>query len=194
MRIGSTVELLKYVQKYLDELPSELSNYERDKIEEVYLLIAGLFGIYPTPTWRLKEKYTNLGRSLLEYDRKFNKEKPKDDSKISSTEKRLMLLLRANDEDFPEYLRQTIQLLKSQKFQLIGFTIADIRNWNNENKRPTKWAKGFWGNSNTENTQRRRKTMILELHLIQNFAPSNLNRSDTVPKDCTSDDFAEREF
>ena len=28
--------------------------------------------------------------------------------------------------------------------------------------------------------------MILELHLIQNFAPSNLNRSDTgSPKDCT---------
>ncbi|MGI8495794.1 MAG: type I-E CRISPR-associated protein Cas7/Cse4/CasC, partial [Pyrinomonadaceae bacterium] len=27
--------------------------------------------------------------------------------------------------------------------------------------------------------------MILELHLIQNFAPSNLNRSDTgAPKDC----------
>src|ERR1700726_3904869 len=39
--------------------------------------------------------------------------------------------------------------------------------------------------SNPQNLLKRRVAMFIEIHAIQNFAPSNLNRDDTgSPKDC----------
>jgi hypothetical protein len=110
---------LKYVQKYLEELPDDLSNFENEKIEESYLLLAGFFGFYPKQTSNLKDKYSNLGKSFYEYELKINKGKKmsNDDLSTTGTEKRFMALLKANEEDLPEDLKQSIQLLSSQEVE-----------------------------------------------------------------------------
>jgi CRISPR type I-E-associated protein CasB/Cse2 len=157
LRIGSSIEILKYVQKYLEELPEDLSDFEKSKIEESYLLLAGLFGLYPKQTWNSKDKYSNLGKSFYEYELKVNKGKKrsKDDLSTTGTEKRFMVLLRSSEEDLPEYLKQSIQLLSSQDIAINWLQLLkDIKNWSNEKVNVQRnWAKGFWGNS-TENTEK----------------------------------------
>ncbi len=153
-RFGSSFESLKYIQKYLDELPDDLSYFEREKIEEIYLLMAGLFGLYPSLNWNSKDKFSNLGKSFYEYEREVNKnkKKSKDDLSTLGSEKRFMSLIRANEEDLPKYLQQAIQLMKSKKIPINWFQLLkDIRNWNNEKINVQRnWARGFWGSKKTE--------------------------------------------
>jgi CRISPR type I-E-associated protein CasB/Cse2 len=160
LRAKSSIELLKYVQYYLDELPEELSFYKKEKIEENYLLIARLFGLHPKSSRNLEDKYSNLGKSLAEYEREVNKNKPKskDDETVSGTEKRFMALLKAREEDLADYLQQTVQLLGSKDISINWLQLLkDINNWGNENVNVRRsWARGFWGNTstNTENTEK----------------------------------------
>lgn len=157
IRTGSSIELYKYIQKYIEELPDELSNFEKEKIEETYLLIAGLFGLYPSPSWNSKGDYNNLGKSFYEYEKKVNngKKRSKDDLSTTGTEKRFMALLKANEEDLPEYLKQSIQLLSSKDVPINWFQlIRDIKNWSNEKTNVQRsWAKGFWGSLEKENKE-----------------------------------------
>ncbi len=64
--------------------------------------------------------------------------------------------------------------------------------WNDDQKRTQNtWARDFYRNLNhetdTEHQHRKgdqRMKTIIEIHALQNFAPSNLNRDDTgAPKD-----------
>jgi hypothetical protein len=102
-----------------------------------------------------------------------------------------------DEEDLPNHLRQIISLLKSkdapvnwrQLLRELSNGIARTKEFN------ANGQKDFGKQKYGKRRKRRRKIMILELHLIQNFAPSNLNRSDTgSPKDCTFGGFRRREF
>lgn len=148
LRNDSPLEILKYLQEHFDELPGELSFYERQKIEDNYILIAGLVGLHPESSHHLKDKYSNLGSSLAEYDRKINNDRPKSsDDPVSSTEKRFMALLKAKEEDLPKHLRQIIQLLGAKDISVNWFQLLkDINDWNNEKINVRRnWARGFWG-------------------------------------------------
>lgn len=159
LRTGSSLELYKYIQGYIEDLPEELSNFEKGKIEETYLLIARLFGLYPSPSWYSKGNYNNLGKSFYEYEKKINngKKRSKDDLSTTGTEKRFIGLLKANEEDLPEYLKQSIQLFSSKDVPINWFQlIRDVKNWSNEKANVQRnWAKGFWGNleENKENKE-----------------------------------------
>lgn len=157
-RTGSPIEVLKYVQRYFDDLPDDLSQFEQTKIEDIYLMLAGLFGLYSPRNRQATDKYSNLGTSLSEYERKTNKNKTKskDDNSTTSTEKRFMVLLRATEEELPQYLKQTIQLLKSQEIPINWLQLLkDIKDWSDDRKFVQRnWAKGFWGNKNTENEEK----------------------------------------
>lgn len=159
IRLGSSIELLKYVQRYLDELPEDLSRFERTKIEDSYLLIAGLFGLYPSISRHKTDKFSNLGTSLSDYEKEFSggKNKSNDDEKVSGTEKRFLGLLRATDEDLPQYLRQIIQLLGSKKIPVNWLQLLiDIQNWSSDKKFVQRsWAREFWKTTknNKENNE-----------------------------------------
>lgn len=152
VRTGSPIEIFKYIQKFFDELPEDLSRFERTKIEDSYLLVAGLFGLYPSISRHKADKYSNLGTSLSEYEKEISggKGKPSDDQKISGTERRFLGLLRANEEDLPQYLRQTIQLLESKKISINWLQLLkDVRNWSSDKKFVQRsWAREFWKTTN----------------------------------------------
>lgn len=157
VRTGSPIEILKYIQRHFDELPEDLPRFERTKIEDSYLLIAGLFGLYPSISRHKTDKYSNLGTSLSEYENEVSggKRKTSEDQTVSGTERRFLGLLRANDEDLPQYLRQTIQLLESKKISINWFQLLkDVQNWSSDGKFVQRsWAREFWKtkNKNKEN-------------------------------------------
>lgn len=111
--------------------------------ENAYFLVASLVGLYPTYSWKPTEqiKFNNLGKSLS-----FLKEGS------DSIEKRFTALLNADEEDLPTHLRQIISLLKSKDAPVNWLQLLrDIKFWSSENRNVQRsWAKGFWGNTNTE--------------------------------------------
>lgn len=112
--------------------------------ENAFFNIASMIGLYPVNSWKSEEKYNNLGKSLAFL---------KDDS--DSIEKRFVALLNSDEEDLPNHLRQIISLLKSKEAPVNWFLLLkDIKGWSNEKRNVQRnWAKGFWGNFNTANTE-----------------------------------------
>ncbi len=134
---GNATEMFPYILGWTANL------YPKD--ENAYFLVASLIGLYPTNSWKSDEKYNNLGKSLSFL---------KDESE--SIEKRFVALLNSDFEDLPNHLRQIISLLKSKEAPINWLLLLkDIKFWEHENRNVQRqWAKGFWGNSTTENTEK----------------------------------------
>jgi len=130
---GTAMEMFPYLARFTQNF------YRSD--ENAYFLVASLFGMYPTFSWKADEKgQNNLGKSLSFL---------KDQS--DSIEKRFVALLNADEEDLPNHLRQIISLLKSKEAPINWLQLLkDIKFWSSENRRVQRnWANGFWGNPNT---------------------------------------------
>lgn len=111
------------------------------RYEDAYFLVATMIGLYPKESWKSEDKYNNLGKSLSFL---------KDES--GSIEKRFVALLNSDEEDLSKHLRQIVSLLKSKDAPINWFQLLkDIKYWSNENRSVQRsWAKGFWGNLETE--------------------------------------------
>ena len=107
----------------------------------------------------------------------------------TAIERRFTALLTAHPDDLPFYLRQAISFLQSKEVPVDWHQLfADVLAWGHPDRYVQKqWARSFWGRPPTKTRPNRQGgiTMFIELHLIQSFAPANLNRDDTNnPKDC----------
>ena len=135
---GTAMEMFPYIARFVQ------NSYRSD--ENAYFLVASVFGLYPTYSWKSDEKgKNNLGKSMSFL---------KDDSE--SIEKRFVALLNADEEDLPNHLRQIVSLLKAKDKPIDWLQLLkDIKGWSSESKYVQRnWAKGFWGNTNTENTEK----------------------------------------
>lgn len=134
---GSTIEMFPYVARFVQR------NYRGD--ENAYFLVASLFALYPTYSWKAEDTGNrNVGRSLA-----LMKEKSE------SIERRFVALLNSDEEDLPNHLRQIISLLKSEDKPINWLQLLkDIKSWSHETKYVQRnWAKGFWGYSPSENNK-----------------------------------------
>jgi CRISPR system Cascade subunit CasB len=132
-RPGEEMSVYRYIGWCADKL--------NGRQEEAYHLIATLFGLYPSESWRSSDgdpKKTNLGASLRRL---------KEQMGGDGAERRFVALLNANRVDLGEHLRQIIGLLKSkdvpvdwaQLLEAVEFWDAD-----DERRRQRQWAKTFW--------------------------------------------------
>ncbi len=135
---GTAMEMFPYMARFVQ------NSYRSE--ENAIFMVASLFGLYPTYSWKSDEKgRNNLGKSMSFL---------KDDS--GSIEKRFVALLNADEEDLPNHLRQIISLLKSKEAPINWHKLLrDIKQWNRSDRKiQREWAKGFWGFTNTENTEK----------------------------------------
>lgn len=135
---GTAMEMFPYVAPFVR------NSYRND--ENAYFLVAALFGLYPTYSWKTDEKgRNNLGKSTSLLSDESN-----------SIEKRFTALLNSDEEDLPNHLRQIISLLKSKDKPVNWHELLKgIKHWNRSDRRiQREWAKGFWGNKNTENEEK----------------------------------------
>ena len=132
-KAGTTMEMFPYIAPFIQ------SSYRNE--ENAYFLVASLVGLYPDA----KKTGRNLGFSIHSIE-----------EKSPSIEKRFVALLNSDEEDLPNHLRQIISLLKSKEAPINwSQLLSDIKNWNNEKVNVQRhWANGFWGNNNTENTEK----------------------------------------
>jgi CRISPR system Cascade subunit CasB len=132
-RPGEEMSVYRYIGWCIDKLSK--------RQEDAYYLIATLFGLYPSGSWRSSDsdpKQTNLGASLRRL---------KEQMGGDGVERRFVALLNANSEDLGEHLRQIVSLLKSkdapidwaQLLEAVEFWDAD-----DERRRQRQWAKTFW--------------------------------------------------
>jgi CRISPR system Cascade subunit CasB len=126
---GTAIEMYPYISRWT----SSVFNREAD----AYFLIASLFGLYPTSSWKAEDEYNNLGKSLSLM---------KDDS--GSIEKRFTALLNADEEDLPDYLRQIVSLIKAREKPINWHLLLEgVRQWGRSDRGVQRqWARGFWGN------------------------------------------------
>lgn len=135
---GTAIEMFPYIARFVQ------GSYRAD--ENAVFLVASLFGLYPTYSWKADEKVrNNLGKSMAFL---------KDDS--GSIEKRFVALLNSDEEDLPNHLRQIVSLLKSKDAPVSWHELLrGIKQWNRSDKRiQREWAKGFWGNTKIENEEK----------------------------------------
>lgn len=134
--LATAMEMFPYVSNWT-------KNFSRND-ENAYYLVASLFGLYPKPSWKVEGKNrNNLGNSLSFLN---------SESDSKSIDKRFVALLNADAEDLPTHLRQIISLLKSKDKPVNWLQLLrDIKNWSHEDRFVQRnWAKGFWGNTNSE--------------------------------------------
>jgi CRISPR system Cascade subunit CasB len=125
---GTTAEMYPYVVPWL---PDEASTW----LENNYYLVASLFAYHPDSS-----SAGNMGHHMA-------RTCATDDDK-KSTERRFTVLLAADGDDLPNYLRQTISFLKS-KDQSVNWDqlFIDLMGWNHESRYvQRRWANAFWGN------------------------------------------------
>lgn len=132
---GTAMEMFPYVARFIQ------SSNRREEI--AFLLVASLFGLYPTYSWKTEGKgRNNLGNSISLLN---------DES--GSIEKRFVALLNADEEDLPNHLRQIVSLLKANDKPINWKELLrGIKQWNRSDRKiQREWAKGFWGNTKIEN-------------------------------------------
>ena len=125
---GTAPEMYRYVVPLLPENPppwKEISFY----------LIAALFASHPKSTNK-----GNLGNHLASARADGNEE---------ALERRFTALLSAHPDDLPDYLRQTISLLKSKEVPVNwNQLLSDLQWWSHSeygNSVRKRWATSFWG-------------------------------------------------
>ena len=125
---GTVPEMYRYVIPHLPENPPKWQ-------EQSYYLIAALFALHPVST-----DEGNLGTHLA---------KIRTDGNEDALERRFTALLSAHPDDLPDYLRQTISLLKSKEIPVNwNRLLSDLQRWSHpeygDHVRKS-WASAFWG-------------------------------------------------
>ena len=127
---GTVPEMYRYVIPLLPENPPRWQ-------EKSFYLIASLFASHPV--WTSKG---NLGNHLA---------KARNDNNEGALERRFTALLSAHPDDLPDYLRQTISLLKSNQKEIpINWNqlLSDLQWWSHPeygDRVRKNWATSFWG-------------------------------------------------
>ena len=172
---------------------------DRDRDEEIFFLIATLYGLNPHSGHgnfgRTMRSIRDAGGSPDAMDRRMGI--------LLDSEFDLVDGYRAGGGELSYRLRQCVKLAGSRQ---IGIDwpqlLEDLRWWGHPSKRssarnglapisaglmPT--IPNLLGNHFScirNQTQKETVTMLVEIHMLQNHAPSNLNRDDTgSPKECT---------
>jgi len=103
------------------------------RMEEIYYLLASLFGFHP-----LCEEEGNMGDHM----RRASGGEP-----TQAIERRFVRLLAAHWEDLPSELRQSISFLKSKKIGVNWHQLLyDLYNWMHpERVVQRRWANALWG-------------------------------------------------
>ncbi len=142
---GIAYDMDKYVLPRLPESPTPWQ-------ENTYYLVASLFAYWHQGKERSqsldgkRREDRNLGRSLNKLVFEYTRAGISRDEAQKRLEKRLSSLLDASIDDLPEYLRQTISLLKAKEVP-VDWTqlLCDIQHWNTDTRFiQHEWAKGFW--------------------------------------------------
>jgi CRISPR system Cascade subunit CasB len=117
----------RYVQPFLTSADS-------GRREEAYYLVASLFGAHPTSAHS-----GNMGNHFAQLCED-NTDPP--DNII----RRFNILLSADDDTLPDYLRQSIGLLKSKDIAINWAQLLDdVLGWENpEGKVQLQWSRTFW--------------------------------------------------
>lgn len=112
----------------LPYLPKDINDYELN----LYTLLAALFSIHPHSS--------SDGNMGLHMHRAAGEE-------IEATERRFVNLLRANWEDLPVLLRQSVSFLRSKEIAINWEQLRkDLLAWNHIDGYVQKsWARAFWG-------------------------------------------------
>ncbi len=130
---GITPEMYRYVIPYLPENPPKWQ-------EQSFYLIAALFASHPKSTNK-----GNLGNHLANARTEGNEQ---------ALERRFTALLSAHPDDLPDYLRQTISLLKSKEVPVNWSELLyNLQSWSHPKYGDVvrkKWAIGFWGYRSSE--------------------------------------------
>lgn len=112
-------------------------------------LVAGLWAFH----WREGRTGDSvpIGKACAAFDNEKRKNMSHDDQqKITSTEKRFITLLDADDEQLPQRLRQMIALLKEHTIDF-EHLLRGLLGWSDDQKRTqTAWARDFYRNLNHE--------------------------------------------
>ena len=145
----------------------------------MFYLVAGLWALH----WAVGRTGApiSIGKACAFYQ---------SEKKSTSTERRFIALLDADCEQLPHRLRQMIALLKERTIDF-DILLERLLYWNDDRKRTQTPGRvtsiGICKPkrilSLTRIGEKQMKT-IVEIHALQNCAPSNLNRDDTgAPKD-----------
>lgn len=125
---GTTPEMYRYIVPLLPEDPPLWK-------EKSFYMIASLFASHPKSTDK-----GNLGNHMANACVDGNEE---------AFERRFTALLSAHTEDLPDYLRQTISLLKSKEVPVNWKQLlSDLQWWSHPeygDRVRKNWATSFWG-------------------------------------------------
>jgi len=125
---GSTPEMYRYIVPLLPKEPYRSQ-------EEAFYLIAALFASHPKSTNK-----GNLGNHLAVARTEGNEQ---------ALERRFTALLSAHPDDLPDYLRQTISLLKSKEVPVNWSELLyNLQSWSHPeygDRVRKNWATAFWG-------------------------------------------------
>ena len=120
---GTEPEMYRYIVPLLPE-----NAYQNQ--EQVFYLIASLFASHPVSAGK-----GNLGAHLAQ---------ARGENNADALERRFTALLSAHPDDLPNYLRQTISLLKSKDVPVNwNQLLQDLLWWNDRTRK--SWATNFWG-------------------------------------------------
>lgn len=125
---GATPAMYRYIVPLLPENPPPWQ-------EKSFYLLAALFAAHPMST-----KQGNLGNHLA---------RARSDNNEDALERRFTALLSAHPDDLPNYLRQTISLLKSEEVPVNwDQLLKDLQWWSHPeygDRIRKRWATSFWG-------------------------------------------------
>ncbi|QEW05307.1 type I-E CRISPR-associated protein Cse2/CasB [Nitrincola iocasae] len=139
---GQHVPAFPYVEPFLR---GDVSRWRRD----IHYLVAGVWAMH----WRegREEEALSIGKACARLDREKRDSMGMDDKhKLTSTEKRLIALLDADEDQLPYRLRQMVALLKEYTIDF-EHMLTDLLNWRDQQKRTqNKWARDFYQHLNHE--------------------------------------------
>lgn len=133
---GQHIPAFPYVEPFLK---GEESGWRR----EVHYLVAGLWASH----WREDQPQTKIKLAVavgLQDKERRDKMSAKERSKPTSTEKRFITLLDADEDQLPHRLRQMTALLNEQPIDFERL-LSDLLGWHRDDKRTQNaWARDFY--------------------------------------------------
>lgn len=133
---GTHIPAFPYVEPFLK---GEAEGWRR----QMHYLVAGLWAAH----WRegRTESKTKLAVAIAHYDAERRKGlSPKDKDKPTSTERRFITLLDADEDQLPHRLRQMVALLNDQPIDFQAL-LNDLLYWNRLDKNvQNAWARAFY--------------------------------------------------
>jgi CRISPR system Cascade subunit CasB len=123
----------------MPRVAEDANAFEREREEEIYLLVAGLFAFHQL-SWAAdhsQKGYTNFGASMARLASV---------TEGAGVERRMTALLACSFDDLRQHLRQAVSLLKTKQIPVDWMRlIGDLRRWNSEERSVQReWARAFW--------------------------------------------------